>query len=97
MANLSNTNYDLTEVYSNSEESESDISPNKVDPDIGNLTKGDEPTDSSICISSMCMIKDSDFHSLYLPCVANKQTRVVIRNKPMTKVDNKLDKVHIDL
>ena len=97
MKNLNNTHYDPIEIYSNSKKLEPDTSPNKLDPDIKDLTKGDKPTNNLTNIDSICIIKDSDFDSLFSPCVASKQTRVVIRNKPMTKVDDKLDKVHIDL
>ena len=45
----------------------------------------------------MRTIKKSDFDSLSLPYIASKQTQVVIWNILMTKIDKKLDKVHINL
>ena len=72
MKNLSNTNYDPNEVYIYSEELEPDISSDKLDADIENLTKDDKFTDNFNSISSMCIIKDSDFDSLYLHFVTNK-------------------------
>ena len=83
--------------YSISKESVSDTSLDKLDPDIEDLTKGDEPTKNSTNIDSGHTIKDSNFNSLCLPYVASKKMRVVIQNKPMTKVNDKLDKVYIDL
>ena len=96
MKNLSNINYNPTKVYSNSKQSEPDTSSDKLYPDTKNPTKSDEPTNNLISIGFTYMIKDSDFDSLYSPCIAIKQTRVVIWNKPMIKVDDKLDKVYID-
>ena len=97
MGNLSNMKYNPTDVYSNSKESESDISHNEYDLDTKDLTKNDEPTDNPTSISSICMIKDSNLNSLYLPYITSKQMQVVIRNMPMTKADDKLNKVYIDL
>ena len=91
MNNLGNINYDPIKVYSNSKQSEPDTSPDKLYPNTKNPTKSDKPTNNPISIGSTHMIKDSDFDSLYSPCIAIKQTRVVIWNKPMTKVDDKLD------
>ena len=78
MENLSNINYNRTEVYSNSEESKPDRSPNKLDPDTEDLTKGDELTINPISIGSTHMINDRDFNSLCSPYIASKLIRVVI-------------------
>ena len=97
MKNLSNTNYNHTEVYNDSKELESDISLDKLDSDMKDLTKSIKLTDNSISISSAQIIKDNYFDSIYSSGVASKQTLVVIWNKPMTKVNEKLDEVYIDL
>ena len=72
MKNLSNTNYDPTEVYNNSEESEPNTSPDKLNPDMEDLIKSNKPTDNSTNISFVYTIKDSDFGSRCSPCVVSK-------------------------
>lgn len=49
--------------------------------------------DNSICTTINNI--NSNFDSLCLSCMANKQIQVVICNKPMTKIDRKLNKVHV--
>lgn len=112
MGNLNKTKYNLIEIYSNFQQSELDnnndsnfpsrISSNKVknpaevvNSNINRLAKGNKLADNSIN-NLVHIIKDSCFDSLCLFCIANKQTQVVIRNKPITKIDDKLDKAHVN-
>lgn len=92
-----NSAYDPTKVYSDSEQSGFDDQTGSHD---------DEHFNSKIArISSTTLTKalllatstDNDFDSLCTSCIASKQTRVVIQNKPMTKVNKKLEEVYIDL
>lgn len=97
-----NTEYDPAEVYSDSEESEPEAerspSPSPHTSEA-NSPVGTIPAQSYANSSeaSARTIIDNDFDSLCSPCVASKQTCVVIRSKPMTKVEGKLDEVHVDL
>lgn len=97
-----NIEYNLAKVYSDSKESEPEAeklpSPSSHTPEA-NSPIGTIPAQSYTSSSEALVhtIIDNDFDSLCLPCVANKQTRIVIQNKPMTKVEGKFDEVHVDL
>lgn len=97
-----NTKYDLAKVYSNFEESELEVerlpSPSLHIPEA-NSPVGIIPAQSytSLSEASARTIIDNNFDSFCLPCVASKQTHVIIRNKPMIKVEGKLNEVHVDL
>lgn len=97
-----NAEYDPTEIYSDSKESESEdgnTPPPAPSTAPENTLLPVEPESNPLTTNSArtAVTVDSDFDSLCSPCVASKQTRVVIRNKPMTKVEGKLDEIHVDL
>lgn len=48
-------------------------------------------------MNSLRIAAENDFDSLCPPCIASKQTRVTVRNKAITEVDEKLEKIHVDL
>ena len=81
MRNFNNA-YDPTEVYSNSEQSEFEHESDHNDEAEASL---------------LAPLPDNDFDSICTPCIASKQTRVVIRDKPMTEASEKLEEVHVDL
>lgn len=83
-----NAEYDPKNVYSNSEHSESkdDAATTKETPEP--LTVFALTTDNTT---------ESDFDSICNQCISSKQTRVVNRRKPMTKVKEKLEEIHVDL
>lgn len=93
--------YDSAEVYSDSEESEPEderlLSPLTSPPSPSAATPPAKFDSGSLETNIACTTIDNDFDSLCSPCVASNQTRVVVRSKPMTKVDGKLDEVHVDL
>lgn len=100
-----NINYNLVELYSNFEELELE---NKVDSStttvfakINNSAKVNNSAKANVSplkVNNLVLtILYSTFDSLCLPYVASKQTHIVIQNKPMTKIEDKLNKVHIDL
>lgn len=98
------TEYDPAKVYSNSEESEpedeklpSSSSTSPTSPSAATLPAEVVHPDSLETSIACTTIDNNDFDSLCSPCVASKQTRTVVRNKPMTKADKKLDEVHVDL
>lgn len=79
-----NKAYNLTKIYSNSKQ-----------------THEDNPSDnkgfvSAAKVSLLNLSSDNNFDSLYTPYIANKQTRIILRNKLM-RVNKKLDKVHVVL
>lgn len=83
MGNFSKV-YDPTKVYSNSKQSNNNPSDNK----------GLVPTAK---VSLLVPSPDNNFDSLCTPCIASKQTRIVIKNKPLSKASEKLNEVHVDL
>lgn len=97
-----NTKYDPVKVYSDSKESELEAerspSPSLYTPEANS------PVDTlpaqfytSLLEALAYIIIDNNFDNFCLPCVASKQTCVVIQNKPITKVEGKLDEVHVNL
>lgn len=82
MENFNNNSYDPTDVYSDSEQSEFEY-----ECDHDNEAKA----------SLLAPPPDKDFDSICTPCIASKQTRVVIRDKLMTESSEKLEEVHVDL
>ncbi len=90
MGNFNNNSYDPTKVYSDSEQSVSD---NNNDDEPEPAYTPDQASKASLLATP----PDNDFDSLCTPCIANKQTRVILRNKSMTEVNEKLDEVHVDL
>lgn len=78
-----NAEYKPAEVYSNSEQFDSDNEATEERP---------EPLRASTSHAI-----NNDFDSLCAPCLASKQTRVVNRSKPMTEVKEMLEEVHVDL
>lgn len=92
-----NKEYDPTEIYSDSEQPSSD-NDDAADLDQPDTTQTDQlPATSNTAMSSLLTTPDNDFDSLCTPCIASKQTRVVVQNKAMTKAKEKLDEVHVDL
>lgn len=99
-----NKEYNPTEIYSDSELSDDDASLNQPIPrsdDDADTNKPEseqpQPPNPSPAMSSRLATTNSDFDSLCTPCIASKQTRVVVRNKPMSEAKEKLDEVHVDL
>lgn len=96
-----NTEYNPVKAYSNSEESETKVeklpllSPHipKTNSQIG-ITLAQSY--ASLSKALMRIIINNNCNSFCL-AVANKQTYVIIWNKPMTKIEEKLNKMHIDL
>lgn len=43
------------------------------------------------------IIINNNFDSLYLPCVASKQTYIVVQSKTITKLDGKFNELHVNL
>lgn len=93
--------YDFTKVYSKLKESKLEdeklsqlwTSPLPLSPTI-------LPTKISFGLlktNIVCTTIDNDFNSLYLFCMASKQTHVVVQSKLIIKIDEKLDKVHVNL
>lgn len=71
-----------------------------VNPHPTTYTKARIPTldHSSLAKASIVVdTPDNNFDTLCTPCIASKQTRIVIHSKPMTEVNEKLEEVHIDL
>lgn len=103
-----NLKYDLSEVYSNSEDSSLEYKDKGIlpEPDTTSLIAVPNTlglnivilrTNGELATSSVCTAVRQDFDSLCYPCVASNQICVVIRNRLMTIAEEKLDKVHIDL
>lgn len=46
---------------------------------------------------SLLNIPNSNFNSLYIPCITNKHTQIVIQSKSITEVKEKFDEMHVDL
>lgn len=102
-----NLKYNSTKVYSNSKGSSLELEDEDILPRsdttssiaipntlIPNIIIG---TNNELVTSSVYTAVDQDFNSLYSPYITSKQTCVIIRNEPRTMVEEKLDKVHIDL
>lgn len=90
MGNFNNYAYDPTEVYANFEQSVSDDNDNNKS----------EPTyipDLASKASLLAIPLENDFDSLCTPYIANKQTCIISQNKLMTKVNEKLNKVYVNL
>lgn len=81
--------YNLTKVYSDLKHSESD---SEIESQPKTIHKNDLHFDNSVWIAT-----EDDFNSIYLPCIASKQTCMTVYNKAMTEVDEKLDEVHVNL
>lgn len=102
-----NLKYNPTKVYSNSEGSGLEHKDEGILPGLDTTSSIAIPnilvtnivirTNGELATSSVCTAMNQDFDTLYSPCIASKQTCVVIRNKSMTIVKEKLDKVHINL
>ena len=92
-----NSAYDPTEVYSDSKQSGSDNQTGSHDDEHPNSKIAPIFTTTLTKASLLATSTDNNFDSLYTPCIASKQTRVVIQNKPMTEVNEKLEEVHVNL
>lgn len=103
-----NLNYDLSEVYSNFEDSSLEYKDKSIlpEPDTTLLIAVSNTlvlnivilrTNNELITSSVCSAVYQDFDSLCYPYVASSQICVVIRNRLMTIGEEKLDKVYIDL
>ena len=92
-----NSAYNPTEVYSDSEQSGSDDQTGSHDDKHPNSKIALISTTTLTKASLLATSTDNNFYSLCTPCIASKETRVVIQNKPMTKVNEKLEEVHADL
>lgn len=75
--------YNPTKVYNNFEQSNNNLSNNK----------GLFPKAKVLLLASL---SDNNFDSLCTPYIASKQTYIVLRNKPISKISKKLDKVFVD-
>lgn len=97
-----NTKYDPAKIYSDSKKSELEAerlpSPSSHTPKVNSLV-GTIPAESyaSLSEASARTIIDNNFNSFCSPCVASKQTHVVIQNKLIIKVEEKLDEMHVNL
>lgn len=80
-----NIEYNSANVYNNSKESELENEEKLLPPP--------PKTDSNVAY----VIIDTNFDSFGSPGVASKQTCVVVQSKPMTKVDEMLNEMHVDL
>lgn len=92
--------YDPTEIYSDTEQSESDDDEQLTDLGQRDNKQPVNPDNQLAIPSAMASVLDipeSDFDRICTLCIASKQTRVVIRNKSMTEVKKKLEEVHVDL
>lgn len=92
-----NSAYNPSEVYSDFEQSGSDDQTGSHDDKHSNSKIAPISTTTLTKASLLATSTDNNFDSLCTPCIASKQTRVVIQNKPMTKVNEKLEEVHVDL
>lgn len=92
-----NSAYDPIEVYSDSEQSGSNNQTGSHNNEHPNSEIAPISTTTFTKASLLAISTDNDFDSLCTPCIASKQTRVVIQNKPMTEVNKKLKEVHVDL
>ncbi|MCJ1349502.1 hypothetical protein MMC31_007743 [Peltigera leucophlebia] len=86
-----NSAYDPTEVYSNSKQSGSNDQTGSHDDKHLNSEIAPISITTLTKASLLATSTDNNFDSLCTPCIASKQTRVVIRNKPMTEVNKKLE------
>lgn len=94
--------YDPTEIYSDSERSDSDFGDDDDHADNVDLALRDTatatlPPNSAMSSFLALATSDNDFDSLCTACISSKQTRVVVRGKSMTEAKEKLDEVHVDL
>lgn len=91
-------NYEVTEIYSDSEASEPEKSFDNPNPINNDSTDADTTIETQHKrLMKASKITDSDFDEICEPYVGSKQTRVVHRYKPMTPVEEKLEEVHVDL
>lgn len=86
------TKYDFIKIYSNKKNNDFYSEPKDKHQQNKDL--------QSIELASKfanAMTINNNFNSFYSLCIASKQTHVVIQNKPMSNIEEKLDKVHVDL
>lgn len=81
--------YNLIKVYSNLEYSKFDL---KIKNQPKAIYKNNLTSNNLVQIAT----KDN-FNSICLPCIATKQICRTDYNKMMTKIDKKLDKIHVNL
>lgn len=91
-----NSAYNPTKVYSNSKQSGSDDQIGSHDDKHFNSKIAPISTITLTKVSLLATLIDNNFDSLCIFCIASKQTRVVIQNKPMIKVNKKLEEVYVD-
>ncbi len=82
-----NTEYDPEEVYNDLEQSTSD---NNIEA----KTIQEVP---KLLTTFVSYATENNFDSIYTPCIASKQTRVVNQSKSMTEVKEKLEEVYVNL
>lgn len=92
-----NIKYDPTKIYSDSKDSGSEHEDMDMTSSAPPTQSNSTEPDDKLTVNSSRLEEESDFDTLYFPCIASKQTRVVIRKKPMTMTEEKLDEVHVDL
>lgn len=94
MKTFNNNVYDPIGVYGNSEQSVSNDNNNNNDNNKLKPVYIPNPVSKT---SLLATPPDNDFDCLWMPCIASKQTCVIFQNKPITKINKKTDKVHINL
>lgn len=100
-----NINYNPAKVYSDSEESELkdkvSLSTIIVFTEFNTSTKVNNPIKTNVKSSKVnnlaYNIVNNNFDSLCLPYTTSKQTRIIIQNKSMRKVEGKFDKMYMNL
>ncbi len=91
-------NYDLAEIYSDSEASEPEKCLDSPDPINNDSTNADTAIETQHGrLMKASKITDSEFDEMCEPCVGSKQTRVMRQYKPMTPAEEKLEEVHVNL
>lgn len=90
--------YDLTEVFVDSEDSDNSEDDLRVEPAPTQQPTLEKVTDSSFARQIRADIDNNEaLDKVCIPCIGSKSTRVVRRNKSMTPTTNKLEEMHADL
>lgn len=97
-----NTKYNSTKIYNDSEKSDYEdkslLSPlPKVSLPIITTPAKNKANTILLEINLVCTIVDNNFNSFCLSYIVSKQICVIIYNKPIIKVKEKLDEVYVNL
>lgn len=88
-----NVEYNLTKIFSNSEQSNSNIN-NLVGKNDSLRNKKNKNNQN---IANSAQTTENNFDIICLPCITSKQTRATVYNKAITKINKKFDKIHVNL